>query len=209
MSLDVLTLAEAKAAVQIATTDTSQDTALAGYVAAVSQRLDRLVGPVVQRNVTDERLDGGHPTVWVRYWPVSSFTTVTEHRSGVATVLTVETATVLPDAAYLAPASAQQPGLRSGQLIRRAGGRTRQFAPGAENIVVSYLAGRFANTSTVDELFKAAARIMLQNLWRAEQQSVSRDGDYDVPAQSFPAFAVPKAALEVLSDHLQTTPGFR
>ncbi len=53
-TLDVISLAEGKSAVGITTGDTSQDTALAQKITAVSRRIDRLCGPVVQRTVTDE-----------------------------------------------------------------------------------------------------------------------------------------------------------
>lgn len=204
--LDVLTLAEAKAAVQIASADVSQDTPLAAYVTAVSRRLDQLAGPVVVRTIADELVDGGRTTVWVRSWPVTSFTTVTEHQATVPVLLTAETPTVQPDDGYLAVRYDKQPSLLSGQLIRRSAGRTRGFAPGL--IKVTYVAGRYASTAVVDELFKGAARIMLQNLWRSEQQSVTLEGDYDVPAQSFPRFAIPTAVREMLADVWQATPGF-
>ena len=99
-TLDLISLAEGKSAVGIASADTSQDTALALKITAVSRRIDRLCGPVVQRTVTDEVHPGGCPWVRVRRWPVASFTTVTEYDDGSAQVLTLEDFDTRPTAGY-------------------------------------------------------------------------------------------------------------
>jgi hypothetical protein len=76
MTTNLITLEEAKAALSIGLDSTVGEALLSTYVAAVSQHIDALVGPVVQRAVTDEVHDGGR-AVWLRRYPVVSVTSVT------------------------------------------------------------------------------------------------------------------------------------
>ncbi len=73
---------------------------------------------------------------------------------------------------------------------------------------VNYLAGRAASTTTVDPRHKEAAALMLRNLWRSYEISTGNRDQYDVPIQSFPTFAVPKAVRDLLSEEVQDPVGF-
>lgn len=203
-TLDVVTLAEAKDAVKIAVTDPVQDQILARYVTAVSRRLDKAIGPVVQRTVTNEKHDGGRVFVFLDEWPATSITTVTEYDTvGTALVLTAETETTKPVDAYLTEPYSWAPPLFGKTVWRRKNGTPWWFEGGQSNVVVSYVAGRVANTAAVDARHKLAAGIMLQNLWRSEEHSVAEIAEFDVPAQNFPRFAVPRAVRELLADEWQ------
>jgi hypothetical protein len=59
-----------------------------------------------------------------------------------------------------------------------------------------------ASTSQVDERFKRAAAITLQNLWRDREPGLEPMGEFDVPRSSFPTFAVPNAAEQLLSEEI-------
>lgn len=201
--LDVVTLPEAKNALDIALTDLSQDGELAAHVTSVSRRLDDAIGPVVQRSVTVRR-DGGRPTIWLTPRPVAAFTTVTEYnQAGVATVLVAEDEDTKPIDAYLASPYKSDATLFSGRLYRRRSGSDGWFASGRSNVVVAYTAGRAADTAEVAPIYKQAAQIMLANLWRSQEQSTASLGEFDVPAQNFPRFAVPNAVKELLADEWQ------
>lgn len=194
-TLDVVTLAEAKAALNI--TATTWDSAeLPSYITAVSRRIDTIAGPVVNRAVTDT-LDGGRRTVRLTKAPVSAVTSVTEYENTTATVLTAESTSSQVANQYV---------LRSGAgvVIRRSSGGDALFPQGRGNVVVVYTAGRAATTAAVDSLFKQAAAIMLANLWRTEQGGGTKEYGQFIPAPSgsFPTFAVPNAVIELLADEL-------
>jgi len=201
--LDVVTLAEAKAALNIDVLDTTQDTELAALITGVSHRLDSGVGPVVQRALT-VRHNGGRPAVQLKRRPAATFTTVTEYDSyGIAMVLTAEDEAIKPADSYLAERYEPNQSLFNGRLVRRRSGSDRCFEPGRANVVVVYTAGRAANTAVVEPIYKEAAQIMLANLWRSQEQSIASVGEFDVPAQAFPRFAVPNAVKQLLADEWQ------
>lgn len=202
--LDVLTDAEARRATDVGVNDTSKQLELAAAVTAVSKRLDRLVGPIVKRTITSERHDDAGCAVWLRYYPVVSVTTVTEHSGGVPSVLTAETPTNLADG-YLPTRYDVDPSLYNGEIVRRSNGCIRPFASGA--VLVTYEAGRYATTATVDPIYKQAAELMLKTYWRTTEQSATPVGEFEAPAQTVPALAVPKAVRDLLSDEIQERPG--
>lgn len=199
---DVLTLDEAKRVVDL-TGSTTQDTELQARITTVSERLDKLIGPIVVRTVTGERRDGGYRSVFLRHYPITSITSVTEYRGTTATSLSEETLDSHPVDAYLAGQYTPDPSLLSQRLYRRRNGDDEHFARGLLNIEVSYEAGRFADTASVGERYKNAAALMLKNLWRSQQSSSGEFGEFTVPQSNFPTFAVPKAVREMLQGEIQ------
>lgn len=159
---DVLTDAEARTVVSA----DGSSAQLSLLVSAVSQQLDQLCGPVVQRTVTSEAHDGGEATVRLRYRPLSSVTTVTEYDGTVATTVTAETNAAKAVANYVVD-------LATGTVRRRSNGWDSCFPSGRGNVVVTYVAGRSATTAAVDAKFKQAAAMMLLHLWISEAASGS------------------------------------
>lgn len=206
-SLDVLTLAEAKVSLRIGLNDVSFDDRLAAAITNVSRQIDRFVGPVIKRTIATELHDGDDWTLWTRFMPVFSITTVTEYRGGIPTVLVADTPSSLVDG-YLAAPYRFDPSLLSGELIRRSGNRDKQWAPGRRNVDIAYVAGRVATVDLVDPRYKEAAQIVLRNLWRADAQSIAQVGEYAVPTPNFPHFAIPNAVRELLGEEWQQRPGF-
>lgn len=204
-TLDVLTLEEAKDAINAANT-TEHDTELPAWIAGVSKRLDKLTGPVVRRGVVDEKHDGGLSVIFLDLFPVYSVTSVVEYAGTVPVTLTEETNAVKPADAYALDTFSADPALKSNCVTRRRSNADGVFAVGRRNVVVSYEAGRFGTTATVDERFKMAARITLMYWWRSQQTSTAPVGDYDVPTINFPKFAVPNAVREMLCDDIQALP---
>lgn len=191
---DVLTLAEARDALNIST---GQDTEIALYVTAVSQALDKLCGPIVARAVTENH-DGGGYSVWLWEAPALSITSVTEYDNTTAKVLTGETNTVKASTNYIAD-------LTSGRVQRRSNNLCQRFACGAQNIVVVFQAGRYADTASVDERFKLAAANMLTVNWRAEQGAgTDTFGAFNDGEPVFGStFAVPNKVRELLQNDLR------
>jgi hypothetical protein len=161
-TLDVLSSAEALAAVNLTADSTGR---LVILTSAVSQQLDELCGPVVQRTVTAETHDGGSTFIALDDRPVASVTTVTEYAGTTSTTLTAESNTSKTGNDYF---------LDTGGVIRRrSGGGDSRFPTGRGNVAVTYVAGRAANTAAVDAKFKQAAAMMLRNLWVSEAASGS------------------------------------
>lgn len=198
-TLDVLTLAEAKAAVKLGATDSSKNALVAAAITSLSRSFDSIYGPVVQRTVTSELHDGGGYAVALLEAPVtaaSDVTTVTEYVGTASTVLSVESNSSKPANAYLVD---RYPGwTRLGLIRRRSSDSDDTYPAGRLNVEITYEAGRYATTAAVDERFKEAARLWLANRWRAAGMSTVSVDDYDVPHLSFPSFAIPNFVKEQL-----------
>ena len=195
-AVDHISLTEGKNALGIGASDTSQDTDLAAYITGVSMAIDGVVGPVVVRTITDELHDGGdglgRGRIFLRYHPVNSVTTVTEYASTTAQVLTAESNSTKPASAYNVD-------LKAGVISRRGGGGYSRFPVGVDNIKVTYIAGRFADTASVDANFKRAAEITLLHNWRREQgQGTVSFNELQSDDPLTPTFAIPRAALQFL-----------
>lgn len=142
------------------------------WVPAISRRIDELCGPVVVRTVTDERHDGGGQLIELRRSPAKTVTSVTEYWLGEPYTLTAEQDETLPDYGYLL----EQVGA-STFLVRRCAGLDRRFAPGRQNVKVTYEAGRYADTASVDAKFKLAASNVLVGLWSKYGGAWAQGGD--------------------------------
>lgn len=210
---DLLTLAEAKLALDIDSEDTSQDVSLQYYVTAASRTLDGMehAGPIVQRTVEDERIlhrnVSGHrlTRVRTRLAPVVSFSSVVEWRDGEQTVCSEELSTTAPpNEGYLAYRWQNESHLYSGRLERRVAGITTVWDG---DVVVTYVAGRFADTASVPDLWKRACSYVLDNMWRDREPGTEQLGEYTVPRSSFPTFAIPNIVPMMLADEWQGPSG--
>lgn len=159
--LAILTLDEAKRAINIATSNTDHDAELYTAVVAMSRAFDAKVGPVVIRTVTDEVHTGGGRIVFPRLTPIAEMTTVTEYSSGTAQVLTAETVAAATSYDYRLTANGHNV-----QLARRSSYSDATFA--ATDVVLVYEAGRYESTATVDQRFKAAAQMAMRRWWKRE-----------------------------------------
>lgn len=191
---DLLTLDEAKMALNIVLAETVFDTEVASYVTAVSQRLDDMCGPIVKRTVTGEVHDGGSGTIWPNFAPILSVSAVTEYLSGIATTLTAESLTVAGD--YIL-ADAATPNAR---ILRRSSWNGRLFTAGAGNVVLTYIAGRFDTTALVSPKFKQAAAKTLSWLWKGDQGAgTTTFGGVDDAGLFGLGFALPNVVVEMLA----------
>lgn len=205
---DLLTLAEGKATLRIDTTDVYRDDLLASVITMVSRRLDRYIGPTVARSVTDERRDGGHPRIELRYCPVQAVTYVREYQSSILVTLTEKQPATEPTDGWYGERYAPDPTLYSGVIVRTIGDFTQRFWDGVGNVVCSYTAGRVASTTSVDARIKEGAKLVLRNWWRQYEQSTGGFDEYEVPHSNFPTYAMPRAVCELLHDLYQPEVGF-
>lgn len=189
--LDVVTVDEAETDLGV---DPGSQPLLAAYVTSVSRLLDRACGPIVQRTITGERHSGGAPFILLDQYPVASVTTVTEYASTAGTALVEEELGTAPANGFV---------LDGSKLIRRSGKRDGWWAAGRSNIVVTYVAGRYADTLSVDERFRRAALITLANLWRREQGMGTVMFGADGAPILGATYALPNAAKAFIQDDLR------
>jgi hypothetical protein len=209
-TLDLLTLQEAKLGLNEQNA-TGLDGKLPAWITAVSLRLDGLLGPIVRRTITAEQHDGGSGVIHLRHYPATSITTVTEYDDTTATLLVAETNAFKPADGYLVDpypvpltlADGTPVTLLSRRMHRRKSGKDSSFTSGRRNVEVTYVAGRFATTETVEERFKRAAVLTLQNLWQSQRNSTAMEGEFDVPVSNYPRFTIPNAVREMFPGELQ------
>lgn len=186
---DVITVAEAKA--QLNMTDSASDAELAGYVSGVTRVVERYVGAVVNRTVT-EVFDGGRCEVLLSQIPVASVTSVTD--SG----------TVLDAGAYKAS--------KSGVLSRVAGPSRTLFLPGVQSVEVTYVAGQVASTGAVAASLpdvRLAALIIVQHMWETQRPAAA--GPFSQASDDFDpryVYSVPRRAQELLGVEMGEQVGF-
>lgn len=179
---DLITLAEGRSALNQGS-QTANNTEITALITAVSVRIDSSgegVGPVVIRTVTSETHDGRGCTVQLDEWPVDSVTTVTED------------GTVLDSDQYLIDKT-------TGELHRRDGDYDYRWEPGRATVVVTYEAGRVANTAAVGLHYKQGAYLLLKHMWRAEQWNTTGftgGGEFDTPQVAYPSFGIPNAVTD-------------
>ncbi|MEU9894238.1 head-tail connector protein [Streptomyces phaeochromogenes] len=177
----LLTLAEAKAQLDIDTA--AQDTELQVYIDALTAAIERHVGPVENRAVTETTTAGG-ATVCLSHIPVVTLTSLVPILTGGTAV---EVADVAVDGA-------------TGILRRKDGTR---FCGGPWT--ATYTAGRGA---TVPPTIKLAALILLQHLWRTQYGSarglsgVGGGDDWSV-TEPIPGwgYAIPNRVLQLLEPY--------
>ena len=197
---DLLSLADAQAAVRLSASNTIHAARLEGYVTAVSLAIDELVGPVVRRTVTGEQHPGGCGHVRLRRTPISSVTAVKVWDAGISTTLTGETLSVA--GGYLAEQDGDDPTLLSGTLRRRSSWSSIPWEHGT--VEVTYVAGRYATTSAVrGSRFHTAAVLTLKSVWQGEADTVAVVNEYEQPISAFPRVVIPQAAKDLLADQIQ------
>lgn len=199
-TLDVTTIALVKDMLGI--TGTDQDDELQRVVTGVSRKLDDLCGPIVNRTITDERhrRPQSH-RIKLRKSPVSSVTTVVTWVSGTDTTLTAETDSTAGD--YRLEADWQH----APWLVRRSSWSDRNWTLSGD-VLVTYVAGRAANTAAVDDLFVEAAHLMVAHLFKTTGPSWHTTQDFfdagqDAFMPSAPRFGVPNAVLEMLAQEIR------
>ena len=203
---DILTLAEAKDYLQVATSDQTKDTLIQSIITGVSTRMDRKFGPVVFSTVTAELHDGGaarnpYKYIYLDYTPVYSVTQIVEYDGTTPGTLTQQTNTSQPATSFTL-------NQKNGKVTRRNANADSVFPVGAGNVVVSYVAGRFTAGTVTDERYKICAGLALENVWRNQQPATANYGEYEVPQINWPKFVIPNAGIELLAEEVRQGRGF-
>ena len=184
---DILTLAEARAALRKPAADTADDADISTYyIPAVTPVVEDLTGPIIQAAGLTWTVDGGRTTILLPS-NCSAVTQVTE--TGTVLVSNVD---------YTV-------NLRSGLVVRGSVQQPYIFLPGQQNIVITYSVG----AATIPPNVKLAARIILRQIFQADQQGYRPAfGQPDNDLVTTPSgYAIPKRAFELLQPN-RNLPGF-
>jgi hypothetical protein len=195
--LDILTTVEAtRAALQSDTAgDHGED--IARMNTTVSGRIDKLVGPVVNRTVTEYH-DGGVAAIWPRQTPLSTVTTLKEWDGSTLTTLTQDTwGTAGNTDGYLIEQSGSY--AHDARIYRRSSGSNTHFVSGHRSIELVYVAGRAATTADVAEQYKECAAEVVRRLWDEYAGAWARGGDPFVDGGAMPG---PRKRLESIVANL-------
>lgn len=184
----LVTLAEVKT--HLNKTDSSDDAELQGFVDAATPIIENIGGPVIQRTIV-EYYDGGQSRLELNSLPIVSVTSIIETYGQTNYTLTEVT---------LGGASTGfgfTMDYLTGQVIRRAYNAEARFPVGANNVQVTYVAGRTAVPANV----RLAALMLIQHLWSTSQLNrnggrPSFGGDDSFTAGA--GFAVPNRVRELL-----------
>ncbi len=174
----IVSLADAKANLNIPADDTSRDEELRGFVEAATGVIERYVGAVVRTTHTED-YDGGGTAIALDHPPVLAITQVTEGGGVLA-------------------ASDYKVDGPSGVLMRQLGDERYTWQPGSRNISVQYVAGM----AIIPAHYTLAAKIIIRHMWETTRNSGgSRPALVEtdlVDASS--SYAIPYRALELLGE---------
>lgn len=181
----LITLAEARASLGWAATQTSDDADLERYVEAATPIIENITGPVLVASRV-EALDGGRQSV---LFPVrfTSVTSVTENGRAVTD--------------YVADAKA-------GIITKGKIDAPDVFEPGMQNIVVTVSVGYADDASEVKANVKLAARELVRFMWQqGRQANIPAFGEGPESGSVPMGFLVPKRVQELLEPS-RRLPGF-
>jgi hypothetical protein len=186
----LISLDDARKALGTVAANTVKDEDLRVYVAAVTNIIEDVTGPILTLPGQVWTVDGGAAQVLLPS-AVTSVQSVTD--TGVT----------------LTPVSDYTVNLRSGIVTRGTLLYPFRFLPGIQNVSVTYTVGG----STVPGNVALAARIILRQLWIVSGQQGNRPAMGSSEASGttpgrFMGFAIPAAALELLNSGPTDMPGF-
>jgi hypothetical protein len=168
----LVTLADVRKSLGLASTDTTNDTDIERYIEAATPTIENIVGPLIQRSRVFT-FDGGSSTVVV---PVrfASVTSVVESGATITDFVT---------------------DLQAATITAGATDGVRDFAYGYQNIVVTVVVG----AATVPANVQLAARELVRFWWQqGRQANIPAFGEAPESMSTPMGFAVPKRVLELL-----------
>ena len=182
----LISLQDAKDALNIPATSTSNDDELRLFISAATQVIEYLAGNILSQSVSDT-FDGGYSTVLLTQQPINSVTSVTEN--GVTL-----------------PASAYSTNLTAGTVSRIIGTTWYAFLPGKQNVTVTYSTG----SAIVPASVQLAARELVRHWWQFGQQgqrpAFGTNAIAEFDGLMVAGYAVPNRVVQLLAPH-QGIPG--
>lgn len=160
---DIVSLADVRAHLRYPATNTADDIAIQGFIAAADDVIRAECGEVVPRRC-DEYHDGGNYVLYLRHRPVLEVVNVEEGWGWWNWELDYQQVNSVPAGALFAY-SVDSPEI--GAVSRRSAGNVPiPFVPGMKNIRVTYMAGR----PMVPGAIRLAALELIAHWWQQSQQ---------------------------------------
>jgi hypothetical protein len=158
----LVTLSDVKSQLNIPLTDTTQDVELGGFIAAATEVVEWITGPVTPKVIVGEVYDGGSHYIMLRNPPILTVDSVTEYIGTTAYAITAQPlGSTVDNYGY----SLDDPA--SGRLTRRSGaGTPMRWMGGHSSVVVNYTAGRLVVPASV----RMAALLDIQDVFQKSQQ---------------------------------------
>lgn len=187
----IVDLADVHKELSIPSDNPARDDELQVFIDGITAVVEEIAGPVIPRDL-DEFYDGGSTVIMLRAYPVIAVSAVTEYTPG-ANTLTAE-----PYGSSSYSGLGYRARLDIGKLTRTTGGYPRIFAPGSENIHVTYTAGRGAVPAGV----KLATLELIRIHWQPERTAgpdtldAGDQGDFD--GVTVLGYMVPNRVLDML-----------
>lgn len=172
----LITLADARASLNLTTANTAYDSDIETYVEAATPVIENIVGPVLVKSRTF-RFDGGREQIVlpVRF---TSVTSVTENGAAVTDYVADPQAGIITAGTTTAP---------------------DVFEPGVQNIVVTVSVGTAADETEVPANVRLATRELVRHWWQqGRQANIPAFGEAPDSASVPMGFAVPKRVYELL-----------
>lgn len=178
----LISLAEARQALNLAATNTSNDDELRLYIAAATNVIEDIAGAQVLRTFVETR-DGGTLGFPLANQPIYSVTSVTEAGTTLA-------------------AGDYSVNMLAGTITRMVGIQPYPFRYGVQNIVITYKAGN----PVISAASQLAARELVREWWQQGQQGGRPAFGGGQPAElPPPSYAVMRRVIELLNPDI--TPG--
>jgi hypothetical protein len=188
---DLLSESEARAAASSGTYAPDDELTLSIMVGAITERVEDLCGPVVQRLVSNETHTNVRSSqIVLRQGPITAVTLVEEG----LTVIPAEVWGVSSSCYRIEPGRTLS-AAGSGILTRRQASQNVSWAP---NVRVTYIAGRCATTALVPTDIKEAAIIAIKNVWSSQSAGTIEVGEFTMPTPRFPRYDLPPSAVSML-----------
>jgi hypothetical protein len=157
-----VSVTDAKNHINKSTTFTGDDNELRGFIETAGEIVDSIAGPTVNRTIVEYH-NGGQAEIFLRYWPAVSITTVVETWPG-GPNHTLNQLTGLGLGAGTGYDFTFNPNL--GSICRRVNDWASPFAPGLDNVKVTYVMGR---AQPWPGRIRMAALEEVAYLWRSSQ----------------------------------------
>ena len=186
-----VSLDDARSFLAITADDTTYDPAIRDFMEAATAAVEKRIGPIAPRSVTEFHRGGG-TTVMCRNHPVVSVTSVTEYYGSQSFALTSVSD---PSQGSTYTYIAETP---DGTITRRRpGGTDGVFPDGNQAVQITYLAGR---TDVEPDIYQAVL-LVLEHMWQTQRGAVrGRPSSPDYLPGA--AYSLPLRATELLGPYM-------
>lgn len=191
--MGLITVADAKAFLNMSPTSTVDDDELQDFIEAASAAAEFYVGDFSGGTYTEQH-DGGDASIYTRHTPIRSVSSLTEYVGSITYTLTAQPLGQSVDAWGYTIDDAQ-----AGRIVRRsASGMAWRFAPGKGNVTITYTSGV---VGVAPANVRKGVEFIVRHLWSSQRGPQPRPvfGGNDDSSSMVPGvgYAIPNRAIEM------------